>query len=127
MRLKGWLLGLCTVTLLALGCGPRPRTVTGVVLIDGNPLPDGDILFIDVLGVYGPEHTKIKDGRFELKVRPGDKRVEIRASREVPEKRTPMGPYFEDYIPNKYNTQSDLKAHIEADGETHLEFPLKSY
>jgi hypothetical protein len=121
-----WLLAFGSLASLALGCGSETCKVTGTVTLDGQPVPDGDILFHDFQGAHGPEHAKIKDGRFELRARPGDKRVEIRASREVPEKRTPMGPYFEDYIPKQYNTKSNLTAHITRNDENHLEYPLKS-
>jgi len=121
-----WLLGIGGLALITLGCGSETCKVTGTVTFDGQPLPEGDIIFNDVQGIHGPEPAKIKNGPFELRARPGDKRVEIRASREVPEKRTPMGPYFEDYIPKWYNTQSELTAHLTAGSANHLEYPLTS-
>jgi hypothetical protein len=122
-----WLLGFGSVALAALGCGSETCKVTGTVTFDGQLLPAGDIIFNDVQGVHGPEYAKINNGQFGLKVRPGDKRVEIRASREVPEKRTPMGPHVEDYIPSRYyGAQSELTAHITPDGDNRLSYSLTS-
>src|SRR5438128_9818163 len=75
------------VLLLALGCGSGTCEVTGTVTFDGQPVAHGDILLTDVEGRLGPDYGKIEDGRFVLQAKPGRKRVEIRASREVPDKK----------------------------------------
>ncbi|HEY7422909.1 MAG TPA: hypothetical protein VH682_01490, partial [Gemmataceae bacterium] len=52
-----------------LGCSNKPRTypVTGTVTFDNKPLPEGDIIFLDVENKLGPDAGKIKDGQFAFK------------------------------------------------------------
>ena len=68
----------------------------------------------------------IQHGNYSVPVKAGHKRVEIRASREVPEKRNPMGPVFQSYIPDCYNDHSRLSAEISADGKKQWDFALES-
>jgi len=112
------------------GCGKDAHTVSGTVTYDGTPLPDGDILFIDPENKVAPDAGKIKDGKFSVAVKPGKKKVEIRASKMQPlpggkkgamgETETPV-----DYIPDRYNTKSELTADISG-GSSSLEFKLLS-
>ena len=126
MARLSWCLCLGVLAMLPLGCGDDGTCkVTGTVTWNGQPLPNGDIIFNDVEGVKGPDAAKIKGGRFTAQVKPGKKRVEIRASREVPEKRTPMGPYYEDYIPPRYNKETELTADVTPDRPNQLEYKLE--
>ncbi len=116
--------------LAATGCGGSGSSaVTGTVTFDGNPLPDGDILFVDPDGKVAPDAGKIKDGAFAFAVKPGKKKVEIRATKMVATpggKKGPMGDAEmpTDYIPEKYNAKSELTADIAASGTNSFEFKL---
>jgi hypothetical protein len=122
---SGVRVGLGLLVVFALGCGSATRRVTGTVTLDGRPVPSGGITFQDVEGRLAPDHGEIKGGRFELRAKPGKKRVEVRASREVPAKKTEMGAYFEDYIPRRYNAESTLTADVTPGGANHFDFKLE--
>ena len=123
------LIGLTVLAMHTAGCGPSgPQTypVTGTVTFKGEPVPEGEILLTPIEGDYGPEPGKIREGKFELRARAGQKRVEIRASRIIPGGALgAMGePVAEDYIPGHYNWQSTLTAEVSADDENHFVFEL---
>ena len=72
------------------GCGgEQPAEVSGTVLIDGKPLPEGEIIFEPADGVKTPAAAKISDGAYKLMVLPGPKKVKVTASRP-PTKRDPV-------------------------------------
>jgi hypothetical protein len=125
MSPSGVRVGLSLLVVLALGCGSGACRVTGTVTLDGRPVPQGGITFHDVEGRLAPDHGEIKEGRFELRAKPGKKRVEVRGSREVPAKRTEMGAYFEDYIPRRYNAESTLTADVSPGGANRFDFQLE--
>lgn len=115
----------------ALGCaeqGPRRHPVTGTVTWEGEPVAEGDILFYPQQAGQHPDGGLIRDGRFEAKVKAGQHRVEIRATRDSPGRDNPQmrTPPREDYIPSRYNTESTLTAEVTAVGPNQLEFALKS-
>src|ERR1700733_7723987 len=102
--------GWCLLALILAGCGPKtpvPVPVKGTVTLDGNPLPEGRISFITPGQV--PEMLDVKDGRFEGKVKPGKKRVEVGAYRptRIPDHipasmRAMMKDGKENYLPPRY-------------------------
>jgi len=101
-------------------------TITGNVTLDGAALPEGDILFTPADPQFGGEGAKITGGVYQANVRPGKSKVQIRATRLVPGKKGPMGePAIEDYIPAKYNDQSNLSIDVSASQLKH-DFPLQS-
>lgn len=124
------------VAILASGCGGddplRRYRVTGTASFDGQPIPEGDILFQPADGKARPEGGPIKNGAFSVEMVPGKKRVEIRASRENPGKMIDSMlepgkkvPAREDYIPPKYNDKSELTAET-TKSTAPLKFELKS-
>lgn len=117
------------ITLLAAGCsgGPRKYPVTGTVTLDGKPLEEGDIYFMPLDPNVGAEAGKIQAGQFRFEAREGKMRVEIRASRENPGKRSPMGNIRkEEYLPARYNRESTLEAEVRSSGENAFTFDLTS-
>jgi hypothetical protein len=122
------LVGLMCVVPALTGCGPSEfETVTGAVTFDGQPLPTGDIIFQPADPKYGPDAGKIINGKFTLQVRPGSRKVVIRAARMVPGKKGPMGEdAHEDYIPAKYNDDTTLTAEVKPGGNNDFSFPLTS-
>ncbi len=122
-------IGLAVLVMHTAGCGPSgPQTyrVSGTVTFNGEALPEGDILLTPVEPDYGPEPGKIREGKFELRARAGQKRVEIRAARIIPGGALgAMGePVAEDYIPGRYNWQTTLTAEVKADAKNHFPFEL---
>jgi hypothetical protein len=122
----------CTAALMlalfAASCSSDNTLVAigGSVTLDGAPLPDGDILFTPANPQFGSEGAKIKDGAYQATVRPGQTKVQIRASRPVPGKKGPMGEQLiEDYIPAKYNDQSNLSIDVSTSRRKH-DFQLQS-
>jgi hypothetical protein len=120
-----------------IGCGDNRRQgVEGTVTFDGQPIPDGNISFIPQGDARGPTAgAVIKDGRFAIdRARgtfTGTFRVEIVAARATAE--TVADPVTgervslrEQYIPAKYNVQSELTAEIAAGGSNQLKYELTS-
>jgi hypothetical protein len=100
--------------------------IGGKVTFDGAPVADGDILFTPTDSAFGSESAKIVDGAYQANLRPGQTKVQIRASRPVPGKKGPMGEQLiEDYIPAKYNDQSSLVIDV-SKGQRKHDFELQS-
>jgi hypothetical protein len=92
---------------------------------EGEPLPEGDIIFAPADGAGVPDAGKISAGRFAFRAAPGAKRVEIYAHREVGPPDPVMGQARrESYIPPRYNDQSILTAEVGPGGEDHFRFDL---
>ena len=112
----------------AVGCkppGPVMVSVLGTVTWNGKPLPAGTIVFApdDDRGV--PDHGNIKEGKYRLRVKPGQKKVAIYADRETSEPDPIMGrPPREQYLPAKYNVKTRLRAEVRDDQENLLDFAL---
>lgn len=139
------LLALSMVALscvMFLGCGHRgPKTapVSGVVTLDGKPLPEGSLMFLPEDANLPAEGADIKDGKFHFLAKPGKNKVEIRATRPPldgkavpdPTLSTHTGIKFgwEQYLPARYNSQSELRADVSDDsggGKNKFQFALKS-
>jgi hypothetical protein len=113
---------------LATGCdqGPKMYPVRGTITFDGQPVEEGDIIFVPIDPNLNPDSGPIKNGHFAFAAKAGKKRVEIRASRVVPGKQSPMGPIHESYIPPEYNSRSRLEAEVVPGGTNQWDFPLTS-
>jgi hypothetical protein len=124
-----WRLPLLTSVLL-IGCSHQPPLyeVTGLVTFDGQPIPEGDLLFITPDGTRGPDPAKITGGKYELKTTAGKKRVEISASKIRPGGARGAGgePVAEEYVPARYNIQSELTADVQAKAKNTFDFELGS-
>ena len=118
---------LAVVLLTITGCSSaRPLyDVRGTVTLDGAPLAEGHISFDPADGVGGAQSGDIKDGEFFVKVEPGPKRVEIRASKKSKVPGPDGGPDFIQFLPARYNVKSELKTTIVA-GENRPSFALTS-
>ena len=109
-----------------LGCspsGPRMAQVSGAVTLDGQPIEDGEIMFVPLDKELGPEAGRINKGVFTLPAKVGMNRIEIRASKAVPGRQTPMGPITLEYIPARFNTDSTLQEEVLSDHKN--EYALK--
>ena len=122
---------VCTVLSGCQGSDAPPRfEVFGTVQYGGELVPDGDIVFLPADGKGRPDGGKIIDGKFRFSVTAGKKRVEVRGSRENPDKLVDSMmepgkkvPAREDYIPDRYNTNSELTLEV-LDGENAIDFEL---
>ena len=115
-------------TALSAGCGgeggvadkDRRYPVRVTVLLDGKPLPDGQIDFVPADG-RAPGTGRIKDGAAELRSVAGKCTVEISAFRQFGRMREP-----ENFLPKRYNEQSKLSAEVTAGGENTFTFTVTS-
>lgn len=107
---------------LVVGCGggtadgPPIYTVSGTVAFTGEPLKDADLLVRSVDGKHSAG-AHVVDGKFVLKAPAGPAIVEITALRDVPgqfreDNPGERVPVREQFIPARYNTQSELKLDI---------------
>ena len=111
-----------------MGCAPPsdsripPRDqVNGTVTLDGDPVDKGSITFFasDDVSRGIQASTSIKNGKYELLVTPGKKKVKIS---KVEETRTDV---FENVVPAKYNSATTLEADVSAENRQ-FDFELKS-
>lgn len=115
---------------VTMGCdqpGPETYPVSGTVSFDGKPVLEGDILFVPENRALAPEGGKIADGKFQARSKPGTCRVEITALNIGPDTPVMMGsPIAENFIPERYNQESELTAEVSETEENVFEFSLQS-
>lgn len=130
---------LCLVLLVSglVGCGsssdgPQLISVSGQVMLNGEPLQSGSILFKDPEGKSRSYFATIEDGTYQTKIETGKRRVEVSAIRSVPGKMVPnaegngMEPASEQYLPAEYNKLSTLEIEVDRNGENDFDFELNS-
>ena len=128
---------VCLLALTLAGCGDaRRQSVRGTVTVDGQPLKEGAIRFIPTEDASGPTAgANIVDGQFEIPKETGTFagkfKVQITARR--PSSKLMRDPEtgqatrgFEQYIPAKYNTRTELTADVKAGEDNEFTFDLKS-
>jgi hypothetical protein len=135
-----FLMAICLPAIM-VGCGRSKRLgVEGTVTLDGKPLPNGNITLTPQQGTASPTAgAMVTQGEFSIPaaggVLPGKFRVEIisrhRSGRKVPDFRAPghqgeLVDAEEQYLPAKYNSQSELTAEVKSDGPNKLKFELLS-
>jgi hypothetical protein len=132
-------IGLASVA----GCGkPTPyglAAVSGVVTLDGQPVPYTQITFMPQASPAnpnpGPGSTATCDdaGHFELKTVRGESgavvgphAVSISATGppRLTDSDSPTGPAPKDAFPSRYNTGTELTFEVPADGTTAADFKL---
>lgn len=143
MRGAGWLVGVCTVALLAAGCGresgPLKVAVRGEVTLDGKPVPQGQIVLSDAAGVGQSFGGEIRDGEYSVRVTLGKKKVSISSMQVVSGKQSKYGgiqgdpvsaenpaDVYEEVIPPQYNAKTELTADVSEKGPNEFSFALQS-
>jgi len=141
LRIAGGLsLGCCVVV---CGCNHDGRQpLQGTVTLDDQPLPAGDVTFFPLPGTPGPTAGgKIVDGHFSIPAEGGTMagtfRVQITAQRKTgkqvfdstaqmmdPKAKNGMIDQYEQYIPARYNQQSELTADVVKGSHKSFEFVL---
>ncbi len=114
----------------AAGCGPTgPKLypVNGTVTWNGEPLPEGDIIFAPATPGDVEDAGKVVAGKFAFEARPGAKKVKITANRSEGPVDPQMGlaPRVQ-YIPPKYSSaeKTTLTAEVTENGKNEFDFPL---
>jgi len=135
-RMARWFrIGGCLLLLAGCGSSSDRTALEGAVTFDGEPLPKGSITFLPQSGTSGPAAGgKIEDGRFEIDREGGTFvgtfAVKITATRKTGRKvKTLIGTVVdgeEQYVPARYNSQSELTAEVTAEGPNRFEFALDS-
>ena len=120
------------------GCGGSGNraAIDGVVTCDGKPLEKGQITFVPQIGTKGPTAgAEIAAGKFTIPAAggtfAGKFRVEVTASRpsgrKIPDRLTgKLVDAYEQFIPQKYNADSQLTADVKAGAENRFEFAVNS-
>lgn len=124
---------LLTAACLAItGCGASDGIVqvSGAVTYQGQPVPDGEIVFTPKSGDLPSAAGKIEQGKFKCQVPPGPSVVRITAYREVPGKFDQSNPgetnpVVEMYIPPQYNSRSQLEVTVDSSNPA-VDFELGS-
>lgn len=121
---------------LSMGCGSSSVAVSGKVLIDNEPLPEGRIALRPMTqsGNVRAVQTVITDGAYSFtknqKIAPGNYSVVITGRRKsghvIPpeEGSSEVIERYEQYLPAKYNIDTELTAQITGDSSD-LDFELE--
>jgi len=127
-----------SIVLLSGGCGSecQRRALEGTVTLDRQPLAVGAITYLPLPNTPGPTAGgHITDGKFSIArdkgTFVGTFRVEITATRLTGKKMQDrftgeMVDESEQFIPARYNRDSELTAEVTADGPNQFEFNLDS-
>jgi hypothetical protein len=137
-----WLIALLVVP--AFGCGQdKFAPVSGVVRMDGKPLPGATVSFLPE-PVKGSTEAPVtssgktnEKGEYTLRTGTGQDgalvgKHKVTISLQAPEvvdsdRRPPRGgPRLADKVPARYNTKSELTCEVPAGGKTDANFDLKS-
>ncbi|WP_233215799.1 hypothetical protein [Rhodopirellula bahusiensis] len=125
-------IGLTALSLTFAGCSGGSdldlQPVTGTVTFDGKLIENGRIQFRSVSGGRRSFSAAIEAGEYAMETATGPMTVEVRASRLIegkfdtsnPDELTPKG---EMYIPQKYNSRTELTVDVPSGGDT-LDFDL---
>src|SRR5438105_1822233 len=134
--LLGWgALGLLLLAgvLLVLAAWSSGPTVTGLVRLDGQPMPTGRIKFVPLPGTPGPDAgTTIEEWKYRIEkgLTAGEYRVEIQGTRKTTRRVHP--PFPGDLVPDEvplvaadYNDKSKLTSRVNA-GANILDFEVEA-
>lgn len=131
MKNFGW--AAVWLALAAAGCAPAGPTyydVAGTVTFDGEPIPEGSIVFLPADDpALPPVGGNIVEGKYAIKAYSGSFHVKIFASRENPEKtiETPGGEDIvirDQYLPERYNEKTELTADVAPVNPNAIDFEL---
>jgi hypothetical protein len=96
--------------------------IHGSLTYDGKPIQDGTINFVPVNGNGPTAAAVVTDGKYSVRVAPGEKRVRIEAFRVIgqsgPRPNDPtsrMVDVKEQILPERYNAQTELVREITFD------------
>ena len=117
-----WLVGL----MVLVGCSRSDTVeVSGLVTWNGEAMPQGDIVFVAADPHIAAAAGKIVDGSYKFRCKPGEKRVEVTSYHLTGKKNADGKPIGEMYVPERYSSQSTLRADVTYDGSNKFDFSLK--
>jgi hypothetical protein len=113
--------------LFALGCsGSGLAEVSGTVLMDDQPLKEGEIIFEEKDQSKTPAAGKISEGKYKLEVTPGSKIVKILASRPTAKPDPVMGSAArEAALGTEFNEKSTLTYTVTSGRNEGVDFKVK--
>jgi hypothetical protein len=122
---------IALATSLTAGCAkpirPGFAVVSGEVRFDDTAVPSGFIQFEPHDSKLAPESAPITAGRYSGIFRIGPSRVRINASRPSKQINPDSGqPIDESFIPERYNTKTELSADVVAERTNTFDFRLQS-
>ena len=129
----GLALGLQSALLIGCAESGGRCAVAGVVTYAGKPLENGYLVFrpLDLGQTAG---AKIERGRYQVPTKegllPGKYHVEIKAMRLTGQKYTDsdtgkQAQAREQFLPAKYNSQTELSVQVSLEGENKFDFELQ--
>jgi len=136
---KACIFSLATLLAIALGgctpSGPELGQVSGVVTLDGSPLPEAFVFFKHTNGGRIARAVTDEEGKYQLNfslsnsgaiVGPNDVRIstKVEALRDDAGKMIP-GTGKKELVPKKYNQDTELKVDVQR-GKNELNFDLSS-
>jgi hypothetical protein len=108
--------------LLVVGCGSGDLVeISGEVAYCGQPVNKGTIAFLPADGKGPTAAGTIADGRYSVKTSPGPKEVRIegfkvlRQQHYMNDPNLPLIDVTEQYLPERYNANSELSRNIASD------------
>ncbi len=113
-------------TLLIVGCGQvKLAEVTGTITYDGQVVEQGSIAFAPLDGNGPSGGSEIKDGKYIAQnVSVGMVKVRIMGAKVTGQKRmfddpnSPLVTTSEEYLPAKYNKETELTYEVKAGSQT---------
>ena len=111
-----------------LGCSSAeaPAEVSGTVLIDGQPLSDGEIVFVAADNAKAPAAGPVVNGKYTVAVTPGPKKVKIQASRPGGQGDAMMGSGArEARLGPEFGEQSKMTADVKPGKNEGVDFQVK--
>ncbi|WP_437222946.1 hypothetical protein SH661x_003011 [Planctomicrobium sp. SH661] len=107
--------------------GPELVTVTGLVTLDGSPLPNGMMDFVPTDGIGGTYAADIVDGKYRVRLSPGEKSISVNSYRISKTLVGPDGkPGTEQYLHSRYNAKTQLKIAVTVDRNMEYNIELTS-
>jgi hypothetical protein len=103
------------LAVLAGGCGST-ATVSGEVTVDGKPIDKGVISYVPADDKGAPATAPIENGRYELKTRPGNKRVQI--SQTVVVGKRDGYEITEERLPARFHSRTELTFEVQSGANT---------
>lgn len=118
----------CLVILALIGCNNDGTTsVSGKVLVDGQPLEQGDIIFEEADQSKPPVSSTISQGEYKAEMPPGNKKVRVMASRPAGQVDPLMGVAGrESAISPEFNVNSTLTLKVGATPVADANFEVKA-
>src|SRR5262249_44543146 len=113
--------------------GPKMHEVTGTITFDGKPVTHGEIVFSPQDAKHSADGAQIQpDGTYTVRVKEGQHTVRIigleaqkpASGRKHEPDDEPSMVNYHSYIPEKFNTKSELRA--EVNEPKRIDFELKS-